>query len=108
MTEQVAGQTSLPSLPEAVHPLIRQLESGEFLGASRNIRQINDLFVGIVEAWPSPSAEELRATLQATGDYFIATRGRNTPAIANGVRLLLKGLYTMPSPTVDEVRQFIL
>src|SRR5581483_81855 len=66
------------------------------------------LFCSIAEAWSTDSAEELSAALQATGDYFINTRGRNTPAIANGVRLVLKGLKTLPATKVDDVRRFIL
>jgi ribose 1,5-bisphosphate isomerase len=108
MDEKPASTPSLPPLPEAVQPLVRQLESGEFLGASRNLRQINDLFCAITEAWSTPSPQNLVDTLMGTGDYFIATRGRNTPAIANGVRLVLKGLQTIPSPTVESVRQFML
>jgi ribose 1,5-bisphosphate isomerase len=82
----------LPTLPESARRAVSQLLSGEFLGASRNIRQINDLFVTITKDLQTDSSEELVATLLATGDYLIATRGRNTPAIANAIRLALKDL----------------
>ncbi len=107
MEEKGASKPTLPPLPEAVHPLIHQLESGEFLGASRNIRQINDLLCAIAEAWQTPSSQELIAALLATGEYFIATRGRNTPAIANAVRLVLKDLKTIPAQTGGDVRRFM-
>ncbi|MDH3675260.1 MAG: translation initiation factor eIF-2B, partial [Anaerolineae bacterium] len=97
----------LPPLSDSAHQVIHQLLSGEYLGASRNIRQINDLFVSITESWTTPSAEELIHTLVATGDYLIATRGRNTPAIANAIRLVLRKLHDTPFATPNDVKTLI-
>lgn len=99
---------TLPPLPESTQTLVDQLHSGKFLGASRNIRMINDLFCAIVEGWDSNDQFELIGTLRATGDYFIVTRGLNTPCIGNAIRLVLKGLEGEGSPTVESVRKFIL
>ena len=97
----------LPPLSESAQLVVDQLLSGEFLGASRNIRQINDLFVSIAQEWGAPSTEELIQTLVATGDYLIATRGRNTPAIANAIRLILRKLDDPSFSSPGEVKTLI-
>ena len=97
----------LPQLSASASDTIHRLLSGEFLGASRNIRQINDLFVSIAEEWIDPRADELIHTLVATGEYLIATRGRNTPAIANAIRLILRGLRSVPSSSPEDVKTLI-
>lgn len=101
-------QTNLtpPPLPASAQPLLDQLFSGKFLGASRNTRQINDLFCAIADAWEG-AAEELSKTLLATGEFLAATRGRNTPAIGNAIRLVLSGLDGMESSRVADIRDFI-
>jgi translation initiation factor 2B subunit (eIF-2B alpha/beta/delta family) len=106
----VASAEKIPQLPplsDSARQIIRQLLSGEYLGASRNIRQINDLFVSITETWSTPSAEELIQTLVATGNYLIATRGRNTPAIANAIQLTLRNLHDAPFSTPNDVKTLI-
>ncbi|HBY93140.1 MAG: hypothetical protein M5U01_35265 [Ardenticatenaceae bacterium] len=95
-----------PPLPESARPLLDRLFSGEFLGASRNMRQINDLFCAMADAWEG-SAEDLIKTLLATGDFLAVTRGRNTPAIGNAIRLVLNGLDEIASSRVADVRDFI-
>lgn len=97
----------LPPLPESSRRVVDQLLSGEFLGASRNIRQINDLFVSIAGEWPTSSGEELITTLLQTGEYLIATRGRNTPAIANAIRMVLNGLEEKQTCTLAEIQALI-
>jgi ribose 1,5-bisphosphate isomerase len=79
---------------------------GEFLGASRNIRQIHDLFSVIAEEGEGSPADIIR-TLVATGEYLIATRGKNTPAIANSIRMMLNGLDESSVTTRDEVREIV-
>ena len=84
----MTDSTDLPPLPHLSPPaqsLLDDILGTKVLGASRNIRQINDLFCLAVEDRASASADELRATLRQLGDYFIATRGKNTPAIGNAI-----------------------
>ena len=98
---------SAPSLNKSVQPRLDQILSGEFLGASRNIRQINDLFCAITETWETSSSKLLIETLLATGDFLIATRGRNTPAIANAVSYFLREINWTQDITVDDIRRLV-
>ncbi len=107
MVEIPHNTATLPALPEGARVLVDQLQSGKFLGASRNIRMLNDLFCAIAEEWEGNDAQELASTVQATGDYFIVTRGINTPCIGNAIRLVLKGLDSTTAPTVKGVREFM-
>lgn len=100
-------EPALPQLPNDAHLLLVKITGGESLGASRNIRQINDLFETIAEQSPTSTPESLIATLIETGDYLIATRGRNTPAIANAIQLMLKGLENESPASVADVRQLV-
>jgi len=99
--------TRPPILPEAAQRMVAELLSGKYLGASRNIRQINDLLVCIAREWNTDSGKDLAAALCATGDYLIATRGRNTPAICNAIRLILHGIDPTTAGDVDEIRQLL-
>ena len=104
---QTETPLALPELPAVARRIVDQLLTGELLGASRNIRQINDLFVIIAGQWPTQSSTELVAALRATGDYLAATRGRNTPAIANAIRLVLKDIEQAAGMPMAEVRQLV-
>jgi len=98
---------SLPEIPEASRMMLNRLESGESLGASLHIRQINELFCSIAEEWPTMSSRELVAALLGTGEYLNTTRGSNAPAISNSIRLVLRGLEQESGDTVADVRTFI-
>jgi ribose 1,5-bisphosphate isomerase len=99
---------SLPEIPEASRMMLNRLESGESLGASLHIRQINDLFWSIAEEWSTMSSHELIVALLGTGEYLNATRGSDAPAIANSIRLVLRGLEQESGDTVADVRELIL
>jgi len=103
----IESNTTLPVLPEAVHPILDELKIGQSLGASRYIRRINDLFCAIAEHWGTDRGQELIRCLLATGDYFIEIRGRNTPAVSNAIHLVLKGLGQYSSSNVAAIREFI-
>jgi len=98
----------LPRLSASARRVVDGLLSGESLGASRNIRRINDLFVSIAEEWETPSSEELITTLLQTGENLIATRGRNTPAIANAIHLVLVGLEQQKAASLAELQAFMV
>ena len=93
----------LPPLSGRAQDLFEKITGGDSLGASRNIRQINDLFDAVSNDESFSSGQALVAKLKAIGDYLIATRGKNTPAIGNAIRLLLLGLEEATSD-VEEIR----
>jgi ribose 1,5-bisphosphate isomerase len=97
----------LPELPDSARRVVAQLLGGEFLGASRNIRQINDLFVSITKELQTSSGDKLVETLLQTGEYLIATRGRNTPAIGNAIRLVLKDIDLNRTSSIAEIQAFM-
>ncbi len=102
------ASVTLPELPAAARPLLDELLGGQSLGASRNIRQINDLLCIVAEQSQGRSGDDLRALLARIGGYFIATRGRNTPAIANSIRLLLAGLEGLDAGSAADVRDALV
>jgi translation initiation factor 2B subunit (eIF-2B alpha/beta/delta family) len=80
-----------PELSPGAQRLFEQIFSGEFLGASRNIRMINEMFCTMAEEWPT-SRPGLVEQLQVAGDFLRRTRGKNTPAIGNAIGVLLAGI----------------
>lgn len=100
MTVDEPDAVTLPQLPGAATPFAEPLLSGAPLGASRQIRMINDLLVAVADAWSS-SAEELVETLRGTAVFFVATRGLNTPAIGNALDPLVRELETLRTETTD-------
>lgn len=97
----------MPDLPDSVAPMVELMHSGKELGASRNIRQINDLFCAIADSWESDDGAELVNTLIATGDYFTENRGKNTPAIGNAIGLVLFGIEDYKTSEISAVKEFI-
>lgn len=83
-----------PELPPKGQHLFNQIFSGEFLGASRNIRMINDMFCAVSEEWESDGASLVDA-LTSIGDFIGRTRGKNTPAIGNAIGLFLNGVRSL-------------
>ncbi len=97
---------ALPMLPEAAQPIIAEIQ-GQSLGASRHIRLINDLLCAIADYWGTASSQALIDCLLATGDYFIETRGRNTPAVGNAICMVLRGLSQETNLSIAQVRNLI-
>jgi ribose 1,5-bisphosphate isomerase len=97
----------IPQLPKAVVPMFIELESRQSLGASRNIRQINDLLCTIADQWDSPSVQGLIDCLHITGDYFIETRGCNTPAVSNALHMVLMDLNHDTASSITKVQDLI-
>jgi ribose 1,5-bisphosphate isomerase len=98
---------TLPSLPASAQTIVDQLQSGKFLGASRNIRMINDLFCAIADDWETSDAEALINAIHRTGEYFAVTRGINTPCIGNAIRFVLRSLTPEEASTVQAVRELM-
>lgn len=110
----VAGKPALlrtdespPELTPGAQTLFFQIFSGEFLGASRNIRMINEMFCTIAEEWPA-TRPGLVENLEAVGDFVRRTRGKNTPAIDNAIGAILHGLDTYRAAPPDVVHAEIL
>jgi ribose 1,5-bisphosphate isomerase len=97
----------MPKLPPATKEIVEELHSGKVLGASRNIRSINNLFCVIADAWENSDGNALVQTLAKTGNYFIENRGKNTPAIGNAINLVLYGLEDYSGQSVAEIQRFI-
>lgn len=97
----------LPRLPKAVQSQIDLMHSGQTLGASRNLRQINDLFCMIADNWDTTSSFELVGTILKTGDVLALTRGKNTPAIGNAISMVLQGLDDFRNREIGEIQTFI-
>jgi ribose 1,5-bisphosphate isomerase len=96
----------LPSLPDSTKPILEEMNTPEPQGATRRIKQINNLFVAICEGWKK-DPEALVETLEATGNYYIATRGKNTPAIGNAIRQTLHGISDMKQASGQDIQEFI-
>lgn len=107
MAAQHTEKPALPALPAPAQVIVEQLQSGKFLGASRNIRMINDLFCAIADDWESGDAPALVGALQQTGQYFTVTRGINTPCIGNAIRFVLRGLSPDTAGSVPRIREFV-
>ncbi len=91
-----------PPLPPKGRRLFEQIFSGEFLGASRNIRMINDMFCAVAEEWPADDPGLVR-TLLELGDFVRRHRGKNTPAIGNAIGLFLQELQAFEGRPQPEI-----
>lgn len=96
-----------PAVPPAAQGVLDQLLRTELLGASRYIRQMNEVLSQVAQSWPAPDAAELVLALRRLGDYFIATRGRNTPAIRNAVHAALAGIEEFSGHRTADIRQHL-
>jgi ribose 1,5-bisphosphate isomerase len=97
----------LPKLPDEAQELVDIMNKGEALGASRNIRQINDIFVRTAKHWEGKNAQTLLETIQGTANYYIQNRGKNTPAIGNAINKVLFGISDIGESTVDQITEFL-
>ena len=61
--------------------------SGEYLGLSRNVRQINSLFSRICKIYENDKYKLLEI-IEMVSEYLIFTRGKNTPSIKNALDLI--------------------
>lgn len=96
-----------PAVPPAAQDALGQLLRAELLGASRYIRQMNEVLSQVAKSWPAPNASELVLALRRLGDYCIATRGRNTPAIRNAVHAALAGIEEFSGHRTADVHEHL-
>ena len=90
-----------------VEVLAEELLTGKSLGASRNIRQITDLLYDVAKVSDDSDCNKLIQNLVIIGDFFVETRGKNTPAIGNAIRWVLREIENMKDTSVYEVRSFV-
>ena len=103
----VDERSGLPELPEEAQKIVDVMNSGATLGASRNIRQINDVFLKTAKYWAGSDAQVLIQAIQKTAEYYINNRGKNTPAIGNAINKVLIGLEDLDTDQVDKVVEFL-
>ena len=99
-----------PSMPARAEAIVDSFEGahvrGKPKGASRTVRLICQVFAVIAEEFDGDGPAQLTQHIEAAAAYFMATRGKMTPAIPNGIRTVLDGLDKAAS-SVDEIKQFI-
>ncbi len=97
----------LPKLPEQAQEIVEVMNRGETLGASRNIRQINEVFIRTAKHWKGADPEALVGAIQDTADYYIQNRGKNTPAIGNAINKVLFGISDLQGDSIEQVTAFL-
>ncbi len=78
----------LPDLPPRAARLIGQLDSGEVLGASRQLHLIGEALIALTEDYHGRQPA-LPFVVNNLIDHLVATRGASSQAIPNGLRLML-------------------
>lgn len=89
------SSSDLQNLPPKAMQVALDIVNGVYLGASRNIRMINDVFCLIVENSDVDDVHAILRILFDTADFFARTRGKNTPVIGNSINQTLQGLSEM-------------
>lgn len=103
----VDDQAGLPPLPPETQESIGIMNRGEELGASRNIRRINNIFILTAKHWQQEDPNSLIKAILGTAKYYIENRGKNTPAIGNAINLVLVGLSDIKAKTNADVLAFL-
>jgi ribose 1,5-bisphosphate isomerase len=99
---------TLPPLPNKAKEIVRSFESGEILGASRTIRLINEVFCLLADDDTASSGKELADHIHQAASYFIATRGKLSPAVGNAIKVVLRDFDEVAiSHNNDEIKKFI-
>ena len=107
-----ASQSSIPRppMPPRAAAIVDSFEGahvrGKPKGASRTVRLICQVFGVIAAEYEADNASGLVEEIHAAADYFMATRGKMTPAIPNGIRYVLQGLDENAG-SVTDVQIFI-
>ena len=83
-------------LVEQAREPLRLIDSGEVLGASRQLVLLGDCLTALVRS----GADEptLATAVQALVDYVAVSRGESSQAVINGLRLMAAPALTSPAP----------
>jgi translation initiation factor 2B subunit (eIF-2B alpha/beta/delta family) len=100
---QLVREAGLGDPDERTLEFLRDIVDEGVLGASNHVRLIQDLFLHLCDAVTQP--ERIRPTVDLTRRFIEASRGVDTPIIANSMRWLLRGLDTCsPDQLCDALR----
>tara|TARA_B100000700_G_scaffold158395_2_gene175629 strand:+ start:2491 stop:3450 length:960 start_codon:yes stop_codon:yes gene_type:complete len=92
---------------ENVKKDLAKIISGEYLGLSRNVRQINNLFSTICKE-NKDDKEKLIEKIKIVSEYLIKTRGKNTPGIKNALDLIFADTKLFEDCSVSEISRLII
>ena len=81
--------------------------SGEYLGLSRNVRQINSLFSKICKTYEKDQIK-LIEIIEIVSEYLIITRGKNTPSIKNALDLIFVDFKTYKDLSASIISEHII
>ncbi|MEM7118921.1 MAG: hypothetical protein AAF614_41270 [Chloroflexota bacterium] len=111
MSENQEQSILRPPLPPRAAAIVDSFEGahlrGKPKGASRTVRLICQVFGIIAEEFETDDAEVLIEHINSVADYFMATRGKMTPAIPNGIHTVLAGL-DKNATSVSQIQNFVM
>lgn len=100
--------SNLPELPVQAASIVKQIQSGEILGASRSIRLLNEAFCIQVDNSENKTGKALANDVRIWSNYLIRTRGALSPAVGNALEIVFHGLEeAAESDLVEDVRSFV-
>lgn len=91
----LTAKASSPTLPPAVARLVASIDSGQVLGASRQLSLLGDCLQGLADVHASEPAQ-LRADVTALVEHVERTRGGSSKAVTNGMTLMTAPLLASP------------
>lgn len=97
------SQKDFQGIPQEATQMTLDIVNGVFLGASRNIRMINDVFYLVAKNSGDKSVEDIIEATFRIGDFFKKTRGKNTPVIGNSIDQILDGLKDIKFSTKEQL-----
>lgn len=84
-----AGSVATPALPPRATELLRSIDTGAVLGASRQLHVLGDVLTDVARArGHDPTA--LAADVKALVGYVTRTRGASSQAVANGIEQMAR------------------
>lgn len=97
----------LPELPHEPTRLLRTVQDGEVLGASRQLHVLGECLVALVSA-RTGDVMRLSADVRAIDDYVRRTRGASSQAVTNGLALMARPALAVESSPDEEVGERLL
>ncbi len=82
-----------PHLPSRAARLITQIDSGEALGASRQLGLIGDALLTLVEDYADHPLR-LQTAVRILAEHLVQTRGASSQAITNGLHLMVGSILS--------------
>lgn len=102
------GEHAAPNLPTESERLLNKVQSGEVLGASRQLHVLGECLVSLVAA-RSGDPHRLSADVAALDGYVRRTRGASSQAVANGLTLMISpSLVSAVAVPIDGLGELLL